>query len=321
MAVASVSANPLPAAAGSSHALLLVPCPLCGGSRVRESLVDRGWSGDSGANAFACTSLEHGRFGRIVQCRSCTLSFRSPREDDETLARLYAEVEDVVYAEQEAGRVATFERALDRLELRVPARGSLLDVGCYTGVFLDVAARRGWRTSGIEPSRWAAARARARGHRLLGTSLSAATVPAASQSVVTLWDVIEHLPDPLRELRRARAALEPGGHLAVSTIRRDALAARVLGRRWPWYMRMHLVYFTKRTLRRAIEQAGFEILSIERYAHIVTVGYLARKLGALFPAVAPWIARRVQRAGLAGRRISVDLGDCIVAYARRGGGP
>src|SRR5436309_8770402 len=165
-----------------------VPCPLCGGSRVKATLVDASTGRLDRAALVACTSLDHGTFGQIVECDACGVRFRSPREDDATILGLYGAVEDPVYRENERGRVLTFTRALRRLEVLVPSRGLLLDVGCYTGIFLDVAVAHGWSAVGVEPSRWAADIARRKGHRVHTGILATAPLDRNSFAVVTMWD-------------------------------------------------------------------------------------------------------------------------------------
>jgi len=292
-----------------------VPCPLCHGTDVICKLEDRATRRDTGGSLLACTSLDHGVFGRIVQCRNCGLQFRSPREDEATILSWYGDVEDPVYLAEEPARVATFSRALDQLEKRVPRRGPLLDVGCYTGVFLDVAAKRGWPVTGVEPSRWAGGVARARGYTVHSGTVATAPQPPGGFAVVTMWDVVEHLSDPVRELARVRAVTADDGWLVAATLNVDAWIARLLGRRWPWYMRMHLIYYTKETLAAVLARAGWRTVAIEPYPHVVTLGYLARKLGAYTPRLGRAAGAALARLGLGERRVAIDLGDCITAYA------
>ncbi len=294
-----------------------VPCPLCGGMRVSPVLRDAGSGRIDRSDLVACTSLDHGTFGQIVACAACGIQFRSPREDDATILSYYTGVEDTVYQENEPARVATFSKALRRLEARVPVRGPLLDIGCYTGVFLDVAAARGWPVVGLEPSRWAAEAARKKGHEVHCGTLTSAKLPRGRFAVATMWDAIEHYADPVKELRLAREVVRDGGFLVLSTMRNDAWVARLLGRRWPWYMRMHLYYFTPRTLERALGLAGWRLVHLHGYSHVVTWDYLTLKLGPYAPRTSDAVRRALSRLGLSNRTVSIDLGDFMTAYAEK----
>ncbi len=294
-----------------------VPCPVCGGTRVSTVLTDAGAAGIGAAAVVACTSVDHGRFGRIVACDACGVRFRSPREEDATISSYYRDVEDDVYAANEPARVLTFERALRRLESRVPVRGPLLDVGCYTGVFLDVAAAHGWPVTGIEPSAWAAHRARRRGHRVHHGTLADAPFGPGAFAVVTMWDAVEHFTDPVGELRRAHRLARPDGYLVLSTMTVDSVLVRLLRSRWPWYMRMHLTYFTPATLATALGQAGWRLVGTHGYGHVVTTDYLAHKLGAWAPALSRGARSTLRALGIAGRTVTISLGDFMTAYAVR----
>src|SRR5207249_10956114 len=97
----------------------------------------------------------------------------------------------------------------------------------------------------------------------------------AQFDVITMWDVIEHLPDPAGALETMRRLLRPGGLLAISTMDVDAPVARLLGRRWPWYMQMHLWYFSRRTLTRMVQASGYDVIGIRRHCRVVRLGYVA----------------------------------------------
>src|SRR5439155_7104067 len=217
---------------------------LCGAWQARKLHPERDGIANLDANdLFACTSSAYGHCGPIVRCIGCGLVRQSPQPQPTDLVQAYQAVADERYEEEASGRVETFSRALEDLS-RHESPGRLLDVGCHIGIFLDVARRAGWETYGVELSRWSADRARARGLRVVDGTLETAGFEAGSFDVITMWDVIEHLADPFTELQRAAKLLRPGGLLALSTMNVDAWFPRLLGRRWPWYMQMHLYYFT-----------------------------------------------------------------------------
>ena len=294
-----------------------VPCNFCGSEAIRELYPERdGIANFETSELYACTSLAYGHCGPIVHCLGCGLVRQNPQPGPADIATAYQDVVDPRYEEEQPGRVATFNRVLDDLEQH-RSGGRLLDVGCHIGVFLQVAESRGWQTIGIEPSRWAAQRAEERGLDVRPGSLQSVQLAQESFDAVTMWDVVEHLPDPVQALRRTHGLLKPGGILAISTMNVEAWFPRLLGKRWPWYMQMHLYYFTPKTLSRMLEAAGFEIVEAMAHKRVVRLSYLVSRLEAYCRPVARALELTVNRLGQADRLVSVDLGDIFVTFARK----
>jgi SAM-dependent methyltransferase len=114
-------------------------------------------------------------------------------------------------------RKQNFERILDRLELcRSQKRGSLLDVGCAHGWFLEAAQRRGYDVLGIEPDPAMHAAAADRGFAVVN-GLFPDDVPAGKAfDVISFNDVLEHLPSADRALAFCRERLNPSGSLVIN---------------------------------------------------------------------------------------------------------
>jgi 2-polyprenyl-3-methyl-5-hydroxy-6-metoxy-1,4-benzoquinol methylase len=298
-----------------------VHCNLCGAdstvvrhpSTIEEHPTRGDWS------AYACTHSGYGRHHTIVQCRRCGLVYTNPRLDRGDIANTYQAVEDPLYVEEREGRVLTFEHHLKPLERIAgpPGGRPLLDVGCYTGVFVEIAAHHGWDAWGVEPSRWAVEQAQARGLHVVQGTLDTAELLEAFFDVVTLWDVIEHLTDPRGALRQTHRLLKPGGLLVVHTIDIESPFARLMGARWPWLMEMHIYYFSRRTLRAMLEGCGFRVLSDRPQGRYLRLGYLMNRIGALIPHVGRPAEGLVTRLRLRGQAVPVNLGDLFTAYARK----
>jgi 2-polyprenyl-3-methyl-5-hydroxy-6-metoxy-1,4-benzoquinol methylase len=295
-------------------------CNLCGADDGLErypSSIKPGERGDW--QAFCCTHSGYGQHHTIVQCQRCGLVYTDPRPNDHDIVETYQAVEDPLYLEEREGRVLTFEHHLKPLErLTGPPNGRpLLDVGCYTGVFVEISARHGWEAWGVDPSRWAVEQAQAQGLHVIQGTLETADLPEAHFDVVTMWDVIEHVTDPCGTLQQAYRLLKPGGLVVVHTMNIDSPFARLMGGHWPWLMEMHIYYFSRRTLRAMLELCGFQVLSDRPQGRYLRLGYLMNRVGALMPLVgrpAEWL---VTKLGLRGLAVPVNLGDLFTAYAQK----
>jgi len=296
--------------------MAFIPCNYCGSSEYKILYPgNAGKLGDIAAQAFRCTSEEHGDFTNIVQCSQCGLLFENPREVEVVSDKKYQDVEDPTYDLETPGRVRTFSKLMGGIAQYATQPGKMLDIGCYTGVFLDVAKSRGWETHGVEPSRWASTKAQGKGHQVVNAPLQKAGLRPETYDLVTIWDVIEHLQDPQGQLRLAYQVLKPGGVFGLSTMDVSCMFAKLTGRHWPWFMRMHFYYFSAASMARMLRAAGFEVIRIERHKRIVSLRYLLRKGMSLFGPLA--FLGRILGLPFGKVFVTVDLGDIMNVYCRR----
>jgi len=168
--------------------------------------------------------------------------------------------------------------------------GELLDVGSAFGHFAAVAQRHRPVTA-IELSpvavQWASATLQVNMRR--GSIYDEFPDFVGRFSAVTLWDVIEHVPDPERALRAARTWLRPGGWLFMSTPDAGSLVARALGRRWHYIDPVqHLVLFDRRNLGTLVERAGFRVRESRSFGRVYKTAYIANKLSSLGRSTPVW---------------------------------
>ncbi|MEA2828919.1 MAG: hypothetical protein QOG43_3358 [Actinomycetota bacterium] len=139
--------------------------------------------------------------------------------------------------------------------------GRLLDVGCGAGRYLLVMKALGWDVVGVEPDAGSRAVAESQGLRVVPTLADGDLAPG-SFDVITLNHVIEHLADPVAELRSLRPLLAPDGLLGVATPNWASLGRRFFGPSWyALEAPRHLVLFDPATLRATVEAAGFRVTS------------------------------------------------------------
>lgn len=267
--------------------------------------------------AFRCTSSLYGKHFTIVRCRNCGLGYTNPRLSADEIMRAYEGVQDPLYVAEYDGRALTFKRHLRRVEALRSPPGRLLDVGAYSGVFVEAARASGWDAWGLEPCRWAVEQARERGLTMLEGSLDTVDIEEQSYDVVTMWDVIEHVSDPLGQLRKVRRILKPGGLAVVHTMDLDSTFAKIMGSRWPWLMEMHVYYFTPRTLGRMAEVAGLKVLKAKAEGRYLRLGYVATRIGGLNRLAGKVAGGLLGACGLRETAIPLNFGDLFTLYATR----
>jgi len=227
---------------------------------------------------------------RIVRCGGCGLVFANPQPSENELEQYYGPE----YFQQNADKFLRFPlppevalrfgRYVKALKGVCPA-GRVLDVGCGTGRFLWVAREAGYEVQGVELAAYAAELGRER----LGLPIATGRLEAFEASrpfdAITMWDFLEHTSDPLAILQAAHARLVDGGHLCLTVPHVGSWWARLSGKRWVGFDKAseHLFYFTRTSLRRLLERAGFTPLRVEAHAWVCTAGFLAERGGKLWP--------------------------------------
>ena len=276
-------------------------CAACGAAALDPAFRVAGDAGE-----FVPTTDRFGvALGDFVRCAECGHLQLAVMPD---VASLYEEAESDAYEAEEEGQRATARAVLERIERY--SRGRLLDYGCWVGFLASEAAGRGWDVVGVEPSRWAAERARSRGVEVVET-------PEGPFDAVVMGDVIEHLPDPGAVLDGLSALLAPGGVIWIATPDAGSRVARLLGRRWWSVIPTHLHLFNRRSLTRLLERHGFEVLELRTSPKTFTVAYYVSRLGGYWPPLGRALVRLARLAGVADRQWTPDFRDRVAVVARR----
>lgn len=251
-----------------------------------------------------------------------------PRPED--LHAVYGEAyfrnsrsDETGYDDYEADRfciLRTANRRLEAIEKFVPTRGRLLDVGCALGFFMEAATRRGWLVAGVDISEHATSYARDElGLDARTGTLQSLPFESGAYDVVTAWDVIEHVTDPVGELRAMRRLLRAGGLLVLSTPDIGSRLAKLTKSRWMGFKlaEEHLVYFDRDTVEKALAHAGFEVVEMRPIGKDVSLDFFSRRLQLYAGPFAKLMEIAVNAAGLGRASVYANPRDILMVIARR----
>jgi 2-polyprenyl-3-methyl-5-hydroxy-6-metoxy-1,4-benzoquinol methylase len=240
----------------------------------------------------------------LWQCMHCRCAYLSPRPDRSSIGRAYSAyyTHSVSAAVTKGSRLKTAYRILRHvyeqdqrgeaelvpLAKRLVAKSAglllgrrwrararlyprrtgdrLLDVGCGSGEYLDIAASVGWTAEGLDPDPRAVEIAQRRGLTVRLSDLESEAINSAGvYDAITMHHVIEHFHDPIAALKACHTLLRPGGRIWIVTPRLQSLAHRRFGEYWRGLEApRHLVLFGEQSLCQALRSAGFRQPVLER---------------------------------------------------------
>jgi 2-polyprenyl-3-methyl-5-hydroxy-6-metoxy-1,4-benzoquinol methylase len=204
--------------------------------------------------------------GRYLKCHQCGLVSVDPMptaEDMKRRAEFWANqhhksVEKVTTHYSSQFQRIAFGGYLRGFE-RYRQQGRILDVGCGIGGFVHAAQQAGWDSHGVDVSS-SVEIPKSKGLKVFQSTLEGANFPEGYFDVVTLFDVIEHIPDPKAMVQQAARVLRPGGCIFLLTPNQGSLLAKILKERWEMIEpEDHLILFDKRTLGALLSECHFKL--------------------------------------------------------------
>lgn len=237
-----------------------VPCPVCG---IND-------------NEVLGTFHFQGQLLRLVKCRKCCLAYVSPRLSAEKMAEYFQSYTDV-FSDEAIERwhdikLPNIKADLVRLKLHSP-QGKLLDVGCGHGFFLQHACKKGYEPWGVEVSRPACDYVKRSGFRVFCGQLTELTLPSESFDIVTCFDMLDYVSNPLVQITEMKRLLRPRGFLMIRVLNRiyyarlwQKLVQLVCPRSCldenPFFEEDHLIQYSTRTVRALLTRTGFQDICI-----------------------------------------------------------
>jgi len=220
----------------------------------------------------------------IVQCNKCKVSFLNPTPSvayiDTIYSKSYYESWGLFNDEPlvKKMKLSTFRKRINTIEKLVPI-GKILDVGCATGYFLEVARDRGWITYGVEVSKFAAEIANSkRGLEIYNGMLEDVEYSPNTFQAITLFDYLEHIIDPIRIMKIVFKFLDKGGIVYLTTPNISSITHFLMKEKWTHFKIEHLFYFNPNSIKYLLNKIGFQLINLKPAYKILNLYYIHNQL-------------------------------------------
>jgi SAM-dependent methyltransferase len=232
-------------------------CPVCGNNSLNPLL--------------SCIDqlVSHETFS-IVQCTNCQLAITTPRPDDSDLPHFYESDDYISHSGKSRGLIGILYRLARKVTLtwkykvvkRYASQGEILDFGCGSGEFLATMKAHQWKISGIEPSE----KARLNAHAITGIAIASSLQQLSEKkfNAITLWHVLEHVPDLNGVLIGLKNILLKDGLIFIAVPNHYSPDSEYYNQYWAGYdVPRHLWHFSKDSMKLLLEKNGFELIGIK----------------------------------------------------------
>ena len=243
---------------------ILTHCPACYSNRVGDK-----WP--THRNSMRKT---------ILWCADCGFGWQHPLPTPSEIRDYYNNYTPYnIHGANEKEESST--KRIGRINKLMPDRGRLLDIGSGLGYFLKVAQNDGWEVVGLEPQKSAALHCQNQLETEVHIgSIQDLKIESESFDAVTLWDVWEHVHEPLFFLEQCIKLVAPGGLLVMAVPNASGWPARMFKGQWRYVMSTHLNYFTLPYTRRIIADRS---MVIEKIDHTIKIQSLLQGFTAWLP--------------------------------------
>ena len=289
----------------------LVPrnCPGCGSNDSQPFAAANIDPEALGAFAFASRKLPEYMHHALVVCRQCDLLYANPAPDRQSLEAAY---HDAAFDASDESRYAglTYASYLPRIAAQLPDRNGALDIGTGDGAFLKQLQQHGFsNVVGVEPSAAPVATAEPEIRSLIRHApFRSADFEPESLRLVTCFQTIEHVSDPLALCQDTLRLLRPGGALFIVCHNRRALLARAMGLKSPIFDIEHLQLFSPQSVRALLLRAGFSRVEVKPVVNRYPINYWAR-LSPLPGAIKPRALELLRSSGLGRFTLAAPVGN------------
>lgn len=193
----------------------------------------------------------------------------SPQPSLDVLGKYYESVDYISHTDSKRSlfekmyhfvKSIALKNKLNLINSQQPNKGSILDIGAGTGEFLSVARQDGWKTIGVEPSDKAKAIAKNKGVSFVEQT---SELESHSFDVISMWHVLEHVPDLNQQIKELKRLLKPNGTLIIAVPNFKSFDAKYYGKFWAAYdVPIHFWHFSKTAIKKLFQKEEMQLVKI-----------------------------------------------------------
>lgn len=193
----------------------------------------------------------------------------SPQPSLDVLGKYYESVDYISHTDSKRSlfekmyhfvKSIALKNKLNLINSQQPNKGIILDIGAGTGEFLSVARQDGWKTIGVEPSDKAKAIAKSKGVSFVEQT---SELESHSFDVISMWHVLEHVPDLNQQIKELKRLLKPNGTLIIAVPNFKSFDAKHYGKFWAAYdVPIHFWHFSKTAIKKLFQKEEMQLVKI-----------------------------------------------------------
>ena len=260
----------------------------------------------------------------LYVCSNCQLGYLSPMPSDAEINNLYSK--KYFTNSLDLARGYTGYRKMANVLSKESQRKikyikkytnnkKLLDVGCGLGIFLKIAAKASYDVSGNDISSYAKEKVtRDLKSPFYQGSIISGVLPSNFFNIVTVWDVVEHIPQVNKVFSALNNTITRGGYLFLTTPNIKSWDSKLLGKYWYGYKKIpeHLIFFSPYSITQVLGKNGFKVIEIKTWGFERDLKFMGTKLSLYLPTLGRFINIILKKLKLENRSIYLPLTDMMV---------
>lgn len=253
-------------------------CPLCNNNNYRILIKGKKQTQNLAKLKKVYSSSNNFFIDQVVYCKKCSFIYTNPRINEKIILSGYTNAIDKKFISQDMLRLKTFNKSINKINSIIDLQKIKigLDVGTAGGAFLFACNNNKLNVEGIEPSRWLVKEFKKKSNIKIYNGAFENFTFKKKYDIIFFWDVLEHVFDLKSTIQKIKKLLNSNGYLVINAPDYDSLARKILQKKWPFFLSVHLYYFTLKSLNQVL---GSDFVLVKKFPHFqfLELGYILKR--------------------------------------------